>query len=391
MNEELRSKVFDFADDCDLPIPHVLAFLEVETDGEGFDPKTKRAIVRYEGHYFYERIQDFAKSSLQAAIASGLAHAKVGGVKNPKMQAARWALLERAKEFCRRISIPEAVALECVSVGVGQVMVSHWRKLGYASAEDMIAAADSGYDGQLDMIGRYLRAFDLCDDLREGKWQAFARGWNGPQYRRNRYDEKLAAAAAMHSGETNALDADQWPTIRVGSTNLPMVKHAQEELTRTGYFTGEIDGVFGPATRAAVLAMQADNRLTTDGVLGPQSWKALRSGGPRPLSPRREKATEVTLRMKGSRTVAAADNAEVVAGLATVAGGVGGVANVVKDVNAVAADSQSILRGFIEIFSAIGPLGAVCMIAGGATIIVLARRIRAYRVEDHRTGRNMGR
>lgn len=43
---------------------------------------------------------------------------------------------------------------------------------------------------------------------------------------------------------------------------------------------GAVDGSFGPATKNAVMAYQANHGLTTDGVVGNRTWTALLSAGP---------------------------------------------------------------------------------------------------------------
>jgi len=45
------------------------------------------------------------------------------------------------------------------------------------------------------------------------------------------------------------------------------VAAAQERLARQGYYHGEIDGVFGPATRRAIMRYQSDNGLRVTGYL----------------------------------------------------------------------------------------------------------------------------
>ena len=51
-----------------------------------------------------------------------------------------------------------------------------------------------------------------------------------------------------------------------------------------------MDGIFGPETRAAVVAFQEANGLVRDGTCGPQAWSVLRGGAlpepaPRPVGP----------------------------------------------------------------------------------------------------------
>lgn len=61
--------------------------------------------------------------------------------------------------------------------------------------------------------------------------------------------------------------------LRQGSTG-GAVKIAQGVLNGKGYpLIG--DGIFGPATDAAVRRFQSDNGLAVDGIIGPQTWGAL--------------------------------------------------------------------------------------------------------------------
>lgn len=45
-----------------------------------------------------------------------------------------------------------------------------------------------------------------------------------------------------------------------------------------GYYKGAVDGVYGPATKAAVVTLQARYGLTQDGVCGPLTWMPVITG-----------------------------------------------------------------------------------------------------------------
>ena len=65
-------------------------------------------------------------------------------------------------------------------------------------------------------------------------------------------------------------------TLKPGDSGQE-VTALQNALRTLGYLTGTADGVYGPATQAAVTAFQTASNLTTDGVLGPATLAALTS------------------------------------------------------------------------------------------------------------------
>lgn len=62
--------------------------------------------------------------------------------------------------------------------------------------------------------------------------------------------------------------------LKEGSSG-PLVKQLQQRLKDKGFNPGDIDGVLGLGTKAAVRAFQKANGLEADGVVGPQTWNAL--------------------------------------------------------------------------------------------------------------------
>ncbi len=53
------------------------------------------------------------------------------------------------------------------------------------------------------------------------------------------------------------------------------VKEVQRRLKKWGYYSGNVDGVFGAETKKAVISFQKKNGLTADGVVGRATYQAL--------------------------------------------------------------------------------------------------------------------
>lgn len=245
-----------------LPEAHVLAVTEVESAGVSFATINGRAepLIRFEGHIFDRKLEGEAR---EKARNLGLSNPSAGKVKNPTSQSGRWDLLRRA------MAIDAAAALEATSWGVGQVMAMHWKRLGFADVAGFVDMVRSGLKGQVDVMLRFVRDAGLSDELAKGQWAPFARGYNGPNYRTNRYDEKLAAAAAKFGG------ADEPPEglLRMGSKGR-RVRELQELLVRSGAAV-KVDGDFGPTTKKALQAFQGLHGLEADGIYGPATESAL--------------------------------------------------------------------------------------------------------------------
>jgi hypothetical protein len=70
------------------------------------------------------------------------------------------------------------------------------------------------------------------------------------------------------------------------------VRRIQQKLAEKGLYRGPVDGDFGGGTRAAVVAFQESRQLSTDGTVGPDTWRALfEEDMPRPEILSRDLAT----------------------------------------------------------------------------------------------------
>lgn len=61
---------------------------------------------------------------------------------------------------------------------------------------------------------------------------------------------------------------------KIGSTGEE-VRQIQTKLKKLGYYTSGVDGIYGTATKNAVIKFQRDNSLTPDGIVGKKTMAAL--------------------------------------------------------------------------------------------------------------------
>ena len=71
------------------------------------------------------------------------------------------------------------------------------------------------------------------------------------------------------------------PALHNGSQG-EKVRKLQERLQELGYYSGEVDGQFGPGTREAVVTFQKMNGLEADGMAGEETQRVLYSGEAKP-------------------------------------------------------------------------------------------------------------
>jgi hypothetical protein len=209
--DETRHEIAAIARELDVEPEALLAIAEVESGGRGFVIVGGRPepLIRFEGHYFDRRL---SAANRQRARSDGLASPSAGAIANPRTQAGRWALLGKA------CAIDAKAANESVSWGIGQVMGAHWAWLGYADVDALVAEARGSVAGQIRLMARYIDKAGLAAAVRRRDWEAFARGYNGPQYRRHGYHRKIAAAYhrfRAESGEPLPAPENQDSAVRI--------------------------------------------------------------------------------------------------------------------------------------------------------------------------------
>lgn len=177
-------------DDIDLPTigarigvgeDEIHAFMDVESSGFGFDNEGRPKML-FEPHVFYRNL---AGASRDRAVREGLAYPRWGTHSYPKDSYPRLA---------QAMAIDETAALKSASWGLGQVLGENYHMLGYSSPQAMVMAFMADEEAHLKGMVDFLIANHIDDDLRLHSWSVVARVYNGPGYRKNGYDTKLAAA-----------------------------------------------------------------------------------------------------------------------------------------------------------------------------------------------------
>lgn len=160
---------------------------EVECRGNGFNGDGTPVIL-FERHIFRQRLTANKKFTALAKAEKerpDLCNKNAGGYGLYSQQHQR---LASAANYDRNS------ALESCSWGIGQVMGYHWLSLGYVSLQEFINEMYKDEATQLDAMCRYIKVNRLINALNNQDWKAFAKGYNGIAYAKNKYDIKLANA-----------------------------------------------------------------------------------------------------------------------------------------------------------------------------------------------------
>jgi hypothetical protein len=206
--------------------------LTVETSGCGFLPD-RRPKILFERHIFSRETEsqfDAPNPDISDRTPGGYG---AGG-------ANQYSRLQQA------LALDRKAALRSTSWGIGQVMGFNAEIAGYSDVEALVNAMTVSENEQLRAMAGEIMHNGLHKALSAHDWPTFARGYNGPEYAKTKYDTRLAAAY-----QKCALGL--LPDINVRATQI--------YLTYLGYQPGSIDGILGRSTYAALNDFQRQNGL----------------------------------------------------------------------------------------------------------------------------------
>jgi hypothetical protein len=216
--------------------PEVWAVLTVETRGFGF-LQDRRPQILFERHIFH-RLTKGRHDTGNGDVSNEKPGGYVGG-------AGEYTRLDKAMKLDR------GAALKSASWGIGQVMGFNYKVSGFVTIGAMVAAMVKDENAQLLAVANFIKGNNLAGALQRQNWVSFARGYNGPDFKKNEYDTRLAAAHAKYKAilPDNAL------------------RTAQAALVYLGIDPGPIDGFRGRRTRSALMQFQDQFGLRETGEL----------------------------------------------------------------------------------------------------------------------------
>lgn len=169
----------------------VMAVNEVESAGTGFLPDGRPKIL-FERHVMH-RLLDKSGRDADAMAA------KYPNIVNPK----RGGYAGGAAEYGRlgtAMGIDMDCALQSASFGLFQIMGFHFADCGYGTPPEFYSAMRESEGKQLAAFAAFIESQpDLHKALKARKWAEFAKIYNGPAFRENLYDTKLARAYERHA------------------------------------------------------------------------------------------------------------------------------------------------------------------------------------------------
>lgn len=236
-------------DQLGVKAPALWAVLTVETSGCGFLPD-RRPKILFERHWF-------------SKLTAGRFDAQAGDISNPTQGGYGAGGVYQYNRLARAIAFDRTAALKSTSWGLGQVMGFNAAKVGFANVNALVKASQESEDKQLAAMVAFIAQANLARHLNSGDWAAFAYSYNGTDFQKNKYDEKL--------------DYFHKRYLQGPMPNLT-VRMVQMGLMIKGYGgAGFVDGWFGPGTQKALIKYQAASGLPASGAADATTVAQLKS------------------------------------------------------------------------------------------------------------------
>jgi len=167
-------------------VASIKAVAEIESAGTGFTRDRKPKIL-FEGHWFNKLTNNRFRES------------------HPDLACKNW---DEARKFYKhsqydRLQLAKQLdsieALKSCSWGKFQIMGFNHTLCGYSNVVDFVNDCYVSEYKHLEMFIKYCMNRRLDGYIRDKDWSNFARLYNGPRYKENKYDEKMRIAYEKYS------------------------------------------------------------------------------------------------------------------------------------------------------------------------------------------------
>lgn len=159
----------------------IKAVTKVESKGNGFLSNGYPKIL-FEGHIFWKQLESIGLDAKKLEKGNEDILYPKWTKKFYKGGLAEYDRLERAKK------INEGAALKSASYGAFQIMGFHHTIAGFATVQEFVEAQKT-VEGQVNAFLMFIKGNpSMLKALRSKNWEKFAKLYNGPAYKENRYD-----------------------------------------------------------------------------------------------------------------------------------------------------------------------------------------------------------
>lgn len=164
MDKKLIDIVVKKADEHKLSAAMLLSFVEVESGGNGFDPKTGKILIQFEPAWFKKKAP-YAPSGLWS-------------VNKVDVQTKEWLAFNDA------YSKNPTAALESTSIGLPQIMGFNFKVLGFKTVNEMWDFMKASIENQIECLIRFIKSYNakLFNAFVTRNYHLMAYYYNGSAY-----------------------------------------------------------------------------------------------------------------------------------------------------------------------------------------------------------------
>jgi Protein of unknown function (DUF3380). len=178
----MKQEIINLCKEQPIDTAALLAIISVETPGQGFDTKTGKILIQFEPVWF-RREAPYAPSGLWS-------------VNKVDVQSKEWLAFNNA--FSKNAD----AAMQATSIGLGQIMGLHYKRLGYKTVGAMWDDAKKGIKQQIEQLVKFIQSDEkLQSAIEHHNWTDVAEIYNGKGFRelaakypRTPYDKALEDA-----------------------------------------------------------------------------------------------------------------------------------------------------------------------------------------------------